>query len=136
MSRAFFVSLKTLPFRGTPCGLRIETDNPSNTKVPPSASRIEFSQDLTEQVKLSVIIEAVPEGGLMRRLVAALCIVALLFCIALSVSGADLTSAIPALVFCFFVLVTESAFVWYDGNPSVQPLRLSAVSGPRAPPQL
>ena len=33
----------------------------------------------------------------MRRLVAALCIVALLFCVALNVSSADLTRAIPLL---------------------------------------
>jgi hypothetical protein len=71
----------------------------------------------------------------MRRLVAALCIVALLFCIAISVSDADLTCAIPALIFFFFVLLTQSASVRCDRNPAVQSLCLRVVSGPRAPPQ-
>jgi len=70
----------------------------------------------------------------MRRVIAALCI-ALLFCIALSVSGAGLTSAIPALAFCFFLLLTPRAFIRCDPNAAFQPLCLRAVTGPRAPPQ-
>ena len=71
----------------------------------------------------------------MRRLVATLCVVALLFCIALSVSDADFTGAIPPLIFIFFVLLAQSAFVRCDRNPAVESLCLHLVSGPRAPPQ-
>lgn len=71
----------------------------------------------------------------MRRVVAALCILALFCCIAVSASGAHLSCAIPALTFCFFVFLTQSAVVRRDHNPAVQPLCLRAVSGSRAPPQ-
>src|ERR1035437_1138415 len=76
----------------------------------------------------------VPERRFMRRLVAALC-VALLLCIALTVAGPDLTCAIPALTFCFFVLLMQSAFVRCDRNSAVRSLCSRAVSGPRAPPR-
>jgi len=71
----------------------------------------------------------------MRRLVVALFIVALLYCIALNVSRADLAFAIPALTLCLFVLLTQSAFVQCDRDSAVQPFCLRGVSGPRAPPQ-
>jgi hypothetical protein len=77
----------------------------------------------------------VPERALLRRLVAALFILALLFCVAFGSSAADLARAIPALAFCFFVLLTQFAFVRPLRNRAVRLLCLRVASGPRAPPQ-
>jgi hypothetical protein len=76
----------------------------------------------------------VREPRIARAFIAFVCIALLLLCVAIDPSAAHLHPAIPALVFCFFAVLTPSVLRVSDGNPVVQSISLLTIHISRAPP--
>jgi hypothetical protein len=76
----------------------------------------------------------VREHRIARALGALVCIALLLLGVAVSPSAAHLDLAVPALVFCFFVVFSLSLLFLADDGSAVQPISFLSVRSPRAPP--
>ena len=76
----------------------------------------------------------VRELRIARAFVVFACIALLLLWVTIDPSAAHLHPAIPALVFCFFAVLTPSLLRVSDGNPAVQPISLLTIHISRAPP--
>ncbi|HXJ40746.1 MAG TPA: hypothetical protein VNH18_15805, partial [Bryobacteraceae bacterium] len=69
-----------------------------------------------------------------RSLAALICIALLLLCVAMGPTAAHLHLAIPALVFCFLLVLRLSLLRIPDGNSPVQLNSLLTVHTSRGPP--
>ena len=85
-------------------------------------------------VSLVLLVLNTTDWRFARAFLVLFCIAALLCCTAYDPSATHLYLEIPALVFCFFVIVRLSLLRVSDADPAAQPLALLTIHISRAPP--